>query len=95
MRGFFWLGIVSSCPRYLTLSPLDECFLFHVITKRHYFLYKLIITLRIFSVAMPLRFLKQTFLKEICILFRHLHKNITMVIPKVNNKSVVYKQIMP
>ena len=39
----------------------DECFFFHVITRRHYFLYKFSVTLRAFPTAMLLRSLKQVF----------------------------------
>ena len=39
----------------------DECFLFHVITGGHYFLYKFIITQRFSTTAMLLRSLKEVF----------------------------------
>ena len=42
----------------------DECFLFHVINGRHYFLYKFIVTQRFVETAMLLCSLKQVFWKK-------------------------------
>ena len=39
----------------------DECFLFHVITRRNYFLYKFIVTQRLGTAAIVLCSLKQAF----------------------------------
>ena len=39
----------------------DECFLFHVITGRHYFLHKFSVTQRFGAIAMLMRSLKQVF----------------------------------
>ena len=43
------------------IACFDECFLFYVITGRHYFLQKIIATLRAFPAAMLLLSLKEVF----------------------------------
>ena len=53
----------------------DECFLFHVITGRHYFLYKFIITQRFGETAMLLCSLKQVFWKKPAFYIRFLLNN--------------------
>ena len=64
----------------------DECFLFHVIIGRHYFLYIFIVTQRFDTTAMLLRSLKQLFWKKSAIYIRYLNNNITMLlIPTVQN----------
>ena len=65
-----------------------ECFLFHVITGRHYFLYKFIVTQSFCATTMLLRSLKQVFWKKSACYLRYLHNNITMLlISKVQNKA--------
>ena len=54
----------------------DECFLFHMITRRHYLLYKLIITQRFGETAMLLCSLKQVFWKKFAMYVRYLYNNI-------------------
>ena len=66
----------------------DECFLFHMITGRHYFLYKFIITQRFRTIAMLLRSLRQLFSIKSVFYIRYLHNNITiLLIPKARNKA--------
>ena len=61
-------------------------FLFHLITGRHYFLYKFIVTQRFGTTVMLLRL--WSVLKEVRILYRYNQNNITMLlIPKVQNKT--------
>ena len=60
----------------------EECFLFHVISGKHYFLYKFIVTQRLCAIAMLLFWKKSVFY------IHHLHNNITMLlIRKVQNKT--------
>ena len=63
----------------------NECFLFHVITRRHYFLS---LSLQWFSAtAMLLCSLKQVFWKKSAFYIHYRHNNITMpLIRKVQNK---------
>ena len=49
----------SAC--IIDTTCFDECFLFHVITGWHFFLYKYIVTQRFGAIAMLLRSLKQVF----------------------------------
>ena len=66
----------------------DECFLFHVITGRHYFLQKFSVTQRFGAIAMLLRSLKQVFWKRSAFYVRYLHNNTSMLlILKVQNKG--------
>ena len=58
----------------------DECFLFRVITRRHSFLYKLIITQKFGVTAMLLRSLKQVFWKKSVFYIHYFHNNITMLL---------------
>ena len=65
-----------------------ECFLFHVITGRHYFFYKFIVTQWFGVTAVLLRSLKQVFWKKSAFYIRYLHNNIAMLlIPEVQNKA--------
>ena len=66
----------------------DECFLFHVIIGRHYFLYKFIVTKRFGTIAILLHSLRQVFWKKSAFYICYLHNNITMLlILKVQNKA--------
>ena len=49
------------------IACFDECFLFHVIIERHYFLYKFIVTQRFFAATMLL-FFETSVLKQLRIL---------------------------
>ena len=70
----------------------DECFLFHVITERHYFLYKFIVTQSFFATTTFLLSLKQVFWKKSVFYLRYLHNNIAMLlIPKVQHKASTSK----
>ena len=51
-------------------NNLLRCFLFHMITERHYFLFKFIVTKRFCAMAMLLHSLKQVFWKKSAF---HLH----------------------
>ena len=74
------------CTIYCTCS--DECFLFHVITGRHYFLYKFIVNQKCATTVLLLRSLKKMFWKKSTFYIRRLHNNITtLLIPKVQNKT--------
>ena len=65
----------------------DECFLFHVTTGRHYFLYKFIVTWRFRKTAMLLFSLKQVFWKKSAFYIRYFHNKIKMLLfPKAHNK---------
>ena len=69
----------------------DECFLFHVITERHCFSYKFIVTHWFGSTAMLLRSSKQVFWKKCAFYIRYLLNNITMpLIPKKGPKSFYF-----
>ena len=61
----------KSFPSVCTIDTtcFDECFLFHVITGRHYFLHKFIVTQRLGTIAMLLYALKLNVLKEVRILY--------------------------
>ena len=65
----------------------DECFFFHVITERHYFLYKFSATQRFGAIAMLLCSLKQMFWKRSAFYVRYLYKKTLMLlILKVQNE---------
>ena len=65
-----------------------QCFLLHVITGRHYFLYKFIVTQRIGTTVMLLRSLKQMFWKKSAFCICYLHNNITgLLIAKAHKTS--------
>ena len=65
----------------------DECFSFHVISGRHYFLYKFNVTKRFGETPMLLCSLKKGFWKKSTFYIRSLHNSITMLlIPKMFNK---------
>ena len=67
-------------------SWFNECFLFHVIAGRYYFLQKFIVTQTFGATAM--RSLKQVFWKNSTFYVRYPHNNITMLlIPKNENKA--------
>ena len=51
----------------------DKCFLFYVITGRHFLYKKFIVTQRLFATAMLLRSLKQVFWKKPVFYLRYLH----------------------
>ena len=74
---------------YISLIQLaSTCFLFHVITGRHHFSHKFIVTQRFSTSPMLLRFLEQVFWKKSAFYIRYLHNNITMLlIRKVQNKT--------
>ena len=64
----------------------DECFLLHVITRGHYFLYKCIATQRFDTTAMFLSSLEQVFGKKPAFYSHYLHNdNIMPLIPTVQN----------
>ena len=66
----------------------DECFSFHVVIVKHYFLCKFIVTQRFFATTMLLPALKQLFWKKSVYYVRYLHNKITMLlIPKVQTKD--------
>ena len=65
---------------YIIDTSCFECFLFHVITERHYFLNKSIVTQRFGTTAMLLRSLLQLFWKKSAFYIRNLHNNITMLL---------------
>ena len=56
------------------------CFLFRVITGRHSFLYKLIVTQKFGVTAMLLRSLKQVFWKKSVFYIHYFHNNIAMLL---------------
>ena len=58
----------------------DKCFLFRVVTGRHYFLYKFIVTQRFGETTMMLYSLKQVFWKKPAFYIRYLHNNTTMLL---------------
>ena len=65
-----------------------ECFLFHMILGRNYFLYKFIIAQKYFTTAMLLRSLKQAFWKKSVFYVCYLHNNIRLLlIPKIQTKA--------
>ena len=65
-----------------------ECFLFHMILERNYFLYKFIIAQKYFTTAMLLRSLKQAFWKKSVFNVCYLHNNIRLLlIPKIQTKA--------
>ena len=85
----------SPFPSVCTIDTtcFDECFLFHVTTGRHYFLYKFVIAQRFGTTAMLLlRSLKQVFWKKSVFYISYPHSNIAMllIIPKHQNKTSKY-----
>ena len=67
----------------------DEYFLFHVITRGHYFYTKFIVTQRFGATVMLLHCLKRVFWKESAFYVWYIHNNITMLlIPKAQNKAL-------
>ena len=54
----------SSSVYIVNSNCFDKCFLFHVITRKHYFLYKFVVTQRFSTIAMLLRSLRQVFWKK-------------------------------
>ena len=80
----------SSSVYLIGTTCFNDCFLFHVITGRHYFSYKFPVRLWFFSTAiLLLRSLKRD-LKKVLILC-YFHNNSTMLMPKFENKAVAYK----
>ena len=84
----------SSCKRYfpsvctIYTTWLDECFLFHVITERRYFLYKFIVTERFGTTTKLHHSLKQVFRKKSLFYTCYPYNNIRMLlIPKIQNKT--------
>ena len=72
----------------LYTACFDKCFLFDMITGRHYFLYKFIVTQRFFATVMLLHSLKQVFLKKSVFYFHYPHKKITMLLaPNIQTKA--------
>ena len=71
----------SSFPSVFAIDTtcFDECFLFLVITGRHYFLYKFIATQSVGTTAMLLRSLKQVFWKNSAVYIHYLHSNISLL----------------
>ena len=68
----------SAC--IIDTTCFDECFLFHVITGWHFFLYKYIVTQRFGATAMLLCSLKQVFWKKFSFYVRYPHNNIIMLL---------------
>ena len=66
---------------------LDEGFLLHVITGRHYFLFAFTVTLKFFYNRHVVAFFENVF-KEICVL-HYLHNSILILIPKIQNKTAI------
>ena len=58
----------------------DEYLLFRVITRRHSFLYKLVVTQRLCVTAILLRSLKQVFWKKSVFYIHYLNNNITVLL---------------
>ena len=84
---------VSPAKKYfLSLSTIDttcfnECFLFQVITGRHYILYKF----RFRTTSMLLHSLKQVFWIKSALYIHYLYNNITMLLkPKVQKKILYF-----
>ena len=73
-------------------TSFGECFLFHVITGRHYFLYKFIVTQKFGTSAMLLHSLRHVSWKKSAFYICCLPNNITMLlIRKVQNKASTSK----
>ena len=64
----------------------DECFSFDVITRRHYFSWKFIATLRLSSVPFCCLIWSHCFERSSCFM-RYLHINNMMLIPNIQNKA--------
>ena len=77
-KKFFQVAIV------IGTNSFDECFLLHAVTRNYYFLYKLVVTQRVFATVMLMCSLKQVFWKKTVFYLRYLHNNIIMLLmPKV------------
>ena len=59
----------------IDITCLGECFLFHVMIERHYFLYKFIVTKRFDETTMLLRSLKQVLPTEVRLLYPQWHND--------------------
>ena len=71
----------------IATTCFDECFLSHVITERHYFLYKFIVSQRFGETVMFVVFFETSVLKKSAFYICYLHNNTTMLlIPNVHNK---------
>ena len=83
----------SSCKKSLPnvyimdTTCFNECFLFCVMTGRHSFLYKLIVTQRFDATAMLLRSLKQVFWKKSIFHIHYLHNSIIMLLIPQSSKT--------
>ena len=64
----------------ISTTCFDECFLFHLMTGRHYFLCKFIDTQWFGTTAMLLRSLKQVFRRKSAFYIRYLWNNITVLL---------------
>ena len=64
-----------------------KCFPFYVITKRHYFSWKFIVTLKLLSAILLL--LNQCFERSTYFM-RFLHDNNMMLIPEFQNKAIMF-----
>ena len=71
--------VFPKCVYIMDTTCFDECFLFRVITRRHSFLYKLIVTQK-FGSAMLLRTLKQVYWKKSVFYIYYFHNNISMLL---------------
>ena len=77
--------ILLSSVYVIGITCFDECFLFYVITGRHYFLQNVYRFSEGFSNDHAPVFFERSILKEVRIL-RYFHNSITLVIPKFKNK---------
>ena len=72
----------------------SECFSFYVTTKRHYFSCKFIVTLRLFYAPFCYFLWNQCFERSLYFM-RFLHDNNMMLIPKFQNKAIMFPANFP
>ena len=72
---------------------LGKCFSFVVITKRHYFSWKFIVTLRFFKHHFA-TFFEASVLKEVRIFMRYVHINNMRLIPNYQNKADYFRTFL-
>ena len=87
--------VFPKCAYHIDTICFNECFLFHVMIERRYFLYKFIFTQRFVETAMLLYSLKQVFWKKSAFYIYYLHNNITMLLtPRVHKQSSYFLNLL-
>ena len=80
---------ISSTVYVICTTCFDECSLLHVITGRYYFSKKSIVSLRLFWLSCY-RFLWRKHFERSLYFVCYVHNNSIMLMPKFENKTVIY-----